>query len=496
MSNPYNLSNPYLQNQSQDPRWAGPGMTVPRGWTTNAAPPTETYQPSFNFQDYSPINLTSGLYDGVGYGKPIFYQNKKTGKYSAYKNEYSLGGDMYAKLNADWVKSIGGKDGGFGWEFDFDPTSQLYGNESNALVGRKIGNQNSLKAVGGELLRIASIPAMAYGVAALQGSGAIGAGQVAQGASNLQPIAATGAGATGGLSGAASTGVGAGAGTSASGIGAGAGSGLTATAPTYGYTVGGATGSGLGLTAGSGGTATGLGLSGAGAAGSQAAAGAGLGSSAFGGASAATGGGWLNSILGGAKQGLSSMTAKDWLGAGLGVGQGLLQYQQGQDLMDIARRASEGNRALAEPERQQYQQLLSQYFSGGQDITQQPMVAAALDRAKRENEAQLARLGMTGSGRALTSVGDYTNKVFQESALPYLNQLSGQAGFGFGPSGAGSTYGGIASAATGANNQAWGSLINGLTSPNPASQPWWWHANNAQNQMTQVPGAGTYARYV
>ncbi len=483
--------NPFNQNQTQS--WATPGTSVPKGWTTNAAAPTpEAYQFNANARDYNPINLTSGLFEGVGEGRPFFYQSKTNpGLYSTRKDEVSLGGDMYASLNPEWAKSIGGREGGLGWEFDFDPTSQLYGNP-NALIGRKVGNQNSLKAVGGELLRMATIPAMAFGVAGLQGAG------VLPGASGgLQPI--TGAAAPG-AAGAASTGVGAGAGAGSaagSGVGYGAGTGLTAAAPASGYTVGGSVGSGLGLTAGSGGTATGLGLSGAGAAGSAAAAGAGITPAAF--STAGTGGGWLSSILGGVKSGLGAIgnaAAANPISTGLGLGQGILQYLQGQDLMDIAREAAAKGNALDQPQRQQYQQLLSQYMNGGQDITNQPAIKAALDRAGAENQAQLARMGMTGSGRALTSVADYTSDVFNKNAMPYLQYLAGLGGFDQGPGYSGNLYGQLASQATGANTQALGSIVNGITNPSPYQQPWWWHAMNAQNQMTQVPGAGTYMRPV
>lgn len=461
-SNPFNPS----QNTYKLPTPAA-GTSVPRGYTTNAAAPTpEAYQYNINAQNYNPINLTSGLYEGVGAGNPFFYQSKSNPNlYSTRKDEISLGGDMYAKLNPEWAKSIGGREGGLGWEFDFDPTSQLYGNESNALMGRRVESGNSLKSVGGELLRMATIPAMAYGVAGLQGAGIL----PTAGSGGLQPI--TGAAAPG-LQGAASTGVGTGASTGA------AAGGMNLGIPAYTPAMNAA-----GMASSGAGAAMGIG----GQAGTAAAATAAAGANPWS----------LSSLLGSAKTelaGVGANIAANPLKTALGLGQGLLQYQQGQDLLDIARKAAEGNRALAEPERQQYQQLLSQYFSGGQDITEQPMVAAALRRAKAENEAQLAKMGMTQSGRALTSVADYTNDVFNKNALPYLSQLAGQGGFGFGPSGAGSTYGGIASQATGANNQAWGSLINGLTNPNPSSQPWWWHANNAQNQMTQIPGAGTYMR--
>lgn len=379
-----------------------------------------------------------------------------------------------------------------GWMFNSDPSEFLSsGSNVNFIPGQGEDRwRTAVRDVG---------PALAVGLGGpLLGGALAGAGA---GGSALQPIAATtGSGGGGTIAGGGGFGgaMGAGAGGAAA-AGTAGGTGLTATAPAYGFTVGGggAGGGGLGLSLGSGGTASGLGLSGGGAAGGAAAAGAGLSPSAFGAGASAGSGGWFSGLLANAGKQLSGIGTNAYnnpLNVVAGAGQGILQYLQGQKLEDIAREAAARGNALDQPQRKGYQDLLAQYYSGGQDITKQPMVAANLEYARRQNEASLAKQGLTGSGRALTSVGDYTNEVFQRNAMPYLDTLQGIAGFNQGPGYSGNLYGQYSGMASGANNQAFGSLVNGLTAPQPDSTRWFDHANYSQNQMTQVPGAGTYLR--
>lgn len=363
----------------------------------------------------------------------------------------------------------GGKSATGEWAFNQDPTSWLSsgaGTTFNPGEGEDRW-KTFAKDVG---------PALAIGL-----GGPLLGGMMAGAGSALQPIAATtGAGGGGTVAGGGGFGgaMGAGAaGGSAGGTAAGGGL-LSGSIPSMAgsSTMGGA---GIGAAGGTGFGAGGLTAAGAG------------------GGAAAGGGGWFSGLLNNAGKQLSGIGSNMYnnpLTVAAGAGQGLLQYLQGQKLEDIAREAAARGNALDQPQRQGYQDLLSQYYNGGQDITKQPMVAANLEYARRQNEGQLAKQGLTGSGRALTSVGDYTNEVFQRNAMPYLDTLQGIAGFNQGPGYSGNLYGQYSGQASGANNQAFGSLFNGLTAPSPSNTQWWDHANYAQNQMTQIPGAGTYKR--
>ena len=100
--------------------------------------------------------------------------------------------------------------------------------------------------------------------------------------------------------------------------------------------------------------------------------------------------------------------------------------------------------------------------------------------AQRQEMEDAGRSGAGGSGRELV---DYASNVFESNALPYLNQLSGMAGFGFGPGASGQLYGQYGSMATGAPFQGLDSLARAIGSSQPSVAPWQLAAYNAQQQM-------------
>ena len=147
------------------------------------------------------------------------------------------------------------------------------------------------------------------------------------------------------------------------------------------------------------------------------------------GASGGVGGGLFGS-------GISSGTALGLAGLANNI------YQNQQDRR-LANTTSNLTNTLAQPQRQPYQGLLNSYFTGGQDITQQPIFANTLDLMNRKTQAMMASQQATGNQGAMAQeFNKNANQVLQSSALPYLSQLSGQAGFGFPASPAtGSLYG-------------------------------------------------------
>ena len=177
--------------------------------------------------------------------------------------------------------------------------------------------------------------------------------------------------------------------------------------------------------------------------------------------------------------GLGNMGLKDWLGVGDLAG----RLWQSNELNNIAEEAANRGDALQQPQRLPYQQLLSDYLTGGQDITEQPYVKSNMDFAMKQAQANMAKKGTTGAGGAERELMDYANQAYNATALPYLQQLSGMAGFGFGPGYSGNLYGQYASQATGAPFAGLNELGR-MFGYNQAIHPWQNKANNAQYQMT------------
>ena len=227
------------------------------------------------------------------------------------------------------------------------------------------------------------------------------------------------------------------------GGGAGAGNGGMMGLKAGGSTLGSTSyGGGLGLTSGGG-----LGLS----------AGSG-GASALGASSPSFLGSLGTSIVGGAKGLGSFMTSTPGILAGLGLTDFAMRYRQSKQLEDLAREAADRADAFKQPERQPYQGLLQQYLQDGQSIADQPYVKANMDFALQKAVAEMARTGRSGGGGSGRELVDYASNVFESNAMPYLNQLSGMAGFGFGPGASGQLYGQYGSMATGAPFQGLDSL--------------------------------------
>lgn len=229
----------------------------------------------------------------------------------------------------------------------------------------------------------------------------------------------------------------------------------------------GAAASGAGASAAPGAMSTGINLGGmgtTGAAASTAASTGGLwspGVTAFGGGGlAGSGSGLINGIknlattgpfgpVGGAG-GMMPMGNPSWLGLGMGGLDAIMRYRQGNQLEDIANQAGQMANPMNQPQRQQYQQQLSDYMSGRKNLMDDPMIKAAMEQGMKQTTANLARMGMTGSGNAGQEYINQANQVFQQSALPYLDWLSQMGGFNQGPGYSGNLYGQYASQATGA----------------------------------------------
>jgi hypothetical protein len=194
----------------------------------------------------------------------------------------------------------------------------------------------------------------------------------------------------------------------------------------------------------------------------------------------AAGGG--SSMLSGLGDMFGNLSGGQKLGLGMGLTDMAMRYNQQQELKDIAEKSSRMANPLNDPQRQQYQQLLSQYLNGGMDITQQPIVKSEMDAMKRAAEAQMAKAGMTGSGNAGNIMSDYMLEAMNRTSQPYLNFLAGAGGFNGQGNGA-NIYATMAGQATGAPFQGMnslGSALNNLTYNQP---PWWSSAYNAQQQM-------------
>lgn len=199
----------------------------------------------------------------------------------------------------------------------------------------------------------------------------------------------------------------------------------------------------------------------------------------------------------------------DWFGGlsggqkaqlGLGLGDLAMRLNQQNQLEDLMNKSADRADALKQPERLPYQQLLSQYMNGGQDITSQPAVKAQLDYAMRQAQAQMAKAGITGSGNVGMATADYANEAMQKSALPYLQYLAGLGGFNQGVGNSGqimATLGGQATSAPFQGMNSFGNaLYNSTIDPEvlkAQQQPWWTSGYNAQQQMM---GRGTNSNFM
>lgn len=206
-------------------------------------------------------------------------------------------------------------------------------------------------------------------------------------------------------------------------------------------------------------------------------------------AAGATSNGIFGGSLSGVNDFLSGITGKEALGIGLGVTDAALRYKQGEDLKDIANQSADRADALKQPERQPYQGLLTDYLVNGKPLTDQPMIKANRDMASRDMDAKMAQWGMTGNGMAPAIHAKYVDEAMNASAMPYLQQLSGMAGFGFGPGYSGQLYGNYASQASGVPSYMLESLGRSAGYAQPQS-PWQQSAYNAQQQMMGMgPGS-------
>lgn len=196
----------------------------------------------------------------------------------------------------------------------------------------------------------------------------------------------------------------------------------------------------------------------------------------------------LSGGLGSIGDKISNMSGRDWLGVG-DLGARLWQMNQ---MNNIAEEAANKGDALSQPQRIPYQKLLSDYLTGNQDITEQPYVKSNMDFAMKQARANMAKKGTTGAGGAERELLDYANNAYNSTALPYLQQLSGMAGFGFGPGYAGNLYGQYASQASAAPSMILND-IGRLYGYNQNNQtPWQSKANNAQIQLLGLgPGMNT-----
>lgn len=338
-------------------------------------------------------------------------------------------GNLYASpgraLGSDTLTDLGGKVGAI-------QGGMLGGPNMGKAAGRDTGNERLGQLSGRTAATAAAIAAAIYGGSALMGAGSAGAG--------------AGAGA---------------------GMGAGAGSGLSTGGLGLGGSYGGslglkAGGSGLGLTAGTGGAAS-------------------LGAGSAGGATS------MSSILGslgsGAKGVGSFIASPTGALTTLGVADLAMRMNQQNQLNDIADEAARRSDAFNQPQRFPYQNLVNDFFQGNADISDQPYVQANLERAMRQAQAQMAKTGRTGGGGAARELVDYSNEVFNSTALPYLQQLSGMAGFGFAPGNMGGLYGQYASAATGAPFLGLNDLARAIGSQNQTTRPWQFPVYNSQQQM-------------
>jgi len=240
------------------------------------------------------------------------------------------------------------------------------------------------------------------GVFGGMGAGAGGAAGAAEGAA---AAGASGAGGTSWLTGGLAPGAGIG------GVGT---AGLGLTAPTAAGI--GSLGSGLGLVAGVGAGAT---------------MGTGAGGGILGGL-----GDFVSSIFKPVAQGGSGLTAADFAKTGLNY---LLNQNSADNLSDAAKTAASMSNPLNDPQRQGYQQDLAKLLANPTDFyNTNPVVKAQMDLARRQFEANSAKMGVGG-----TQFNNYLQNVQNNAATTFNDQaelLAGLAGFNFPSSGSGQVY--------------------------------------------------------
>lgn len=409
---------------------------------------------------------------GNGQGAGMFSFQGNNGQTQYFLPERYMAGNAWSSAtpNADYIRSIGGREfttptgstttrntsnpwgqnynedvtknwgGQKGWIFDSLPDWAGIENNSTFLAGRGDSNAFQNKS----LLALA---------AAAAGGAALGGGAGAGASGSMVPVSGGGT-----LSSSAAM-PGSALGASGSGGGVLAGSiPSMSTVPTM-------AGSGVGAFGGAG-TLSGAGAAGAGAAGTAGGLSS-LGTMLSNGASSV--GNWLTSPAG--------------VYAGLGAADMYLRNQQQDRLEEIMNEAANRADAFQQPQRIPYQGLLARYLQDGESIANQPYVRANMDFALDQARANLARTGRSGSGGAERELVDYTNQVFEANALPYLNQLSGMAGFGFGPGASGQLYGQYGAMASGMPSIGLSELARGFGMGQPTIQPWQLAAYNAQQQM-------------
>lgn len=225
------------------------------------------------------------------------------------------------------------------------------------------------------------------------------------------------------------------------------------------------------------------GVSGSGAAGAGGVSTFGGDAASYAAAKAPASGNFLADMASGVGNWAKGLSGKDMLGLGLAGGDLALRYNQMQQLNDIANKASEKSDALMQPQRFPYQDLMNKYYSGEMDITQQPIVKAQMDQAGRQMQAYMAKNGQSGGGSAPFLYARAMKEAGDAASQQYLNQLSGVAGFGFGPGYSGNIYGQYASAATGAPIEGLETLSRALNSTMPQGRSWQNATYNAQQQM-------------
>lgn len=355
-----------------------------------------------------------------------------------------------------------------------DPTTEqgyLFENDPNTIKNAGYNEWKDSSWWQDQGLGLAAIAAAPFAVSAgLGAAGSGGATPISGGGAMTSSASAPGGAMTGGVSG-ASTGM------------------SQLSAPTIGVTgsstgAGGITGGSLGsagyvpaqqgLTMGAGGS--GLGLSAPTGASSMMGAGSSSGLSSL--SNLFGGGGLLGTGLSNAQAGLLGLSGVDMY----------MRNQQQDELKSLMERAVRESNPMAQPQRQQYQQMLSDYMNGNQDITTQPIVKSELDFLQRQAQAQMAKAGTTGSGNAGNIMTDYMLEGLNRTSQPYLNYLAGLGGFNQGVGSGGQIMATLGSQASGAPFQGMNSLGNALGSLMYDERPWWASANNAQAQMQ---GLGT-----
>jgi len=240
-----------------------------------------------------------------------------------------------------------------------------------------------------------------------------------------------------GVFGATAGGTGAGAGAAAGGAGSstGAGTGWLTGGLAPGAGIGGVGTAGLGLTAPAttsaiGALGGGLGLT------------AGTGAAASMGAGAATPsflssiGDFASSLFKPAAQGGSGLNWGDVAKTGLNY---VLNNNSAKNLEEAAMNAASMSNPLNDPKRQPYQEQLAQLLANPTSFYEtNPVVKAQMDLAKRQFEANSAKMGVGG-----TQFNAYLKNVQNNAATTFNDQaelLSGLGGFGFPGGNNGSTY--------------------------------------------------------